>query len=173
MAISTFPEVATQKGGYNFVPIANAALTGTTVTFSAIDPKYRALQLIIDQSGGGTTIFGTNTALRFRVNGDTGQNYNYNINRVAGSTFSQLFNGGGTSDFIDISTPLSTSFMGMALFENTNVAAPTIITGAFRVGSGINNIVYADYALTATINSISVLGFQTFTAGIAYLLGSE
>jgi hypothetical protein len=173
MAISTFPAVAPAKGGYNFVPIANAALTGSTVTFSAIDAKYRALQLIITQSGGGTQIFGSNAALRLRVNGDTGQNYNYDGRRLVTTTWSQFASGGGTSDFIDISTTTAQEYRGMALFENTNVAAPTLITAAFRAGTGFNHIMYGDYALTTTISSVSVIGSASFTAGTAYLLGSE
>jgi hypothetical protein len=177
MGIQTFPPIEA-GGGLKFELISSINLatgTPTSVTFSAIDPKYRALKLVINATYSGTTF------TRMRLNGDTGNNYGwayvgvtkeFNVDSFsAGSTSSNLIrlsNGNGDTEQLQVQindTNIACHKTGFA-FSNDGNATPTNVR--------TTNYEHFLYASTSTISSITLsTGSGTYTAGTAFLLGSE
>jgi hypothetical protein len=179
MGISVFPPAQAEAGGgFNFQPIADADLASvTSVTFSSIDSKYRALKLVISPAAVNST--GRNH--RIELNGiNTGDLYfQYGIQLKASVWSSQR--GFATGDnFFDLDpSDTATAIYGEFNFFNTNLAVPTTYEANLnhKKDAESSMVVYMNGSLdsTAIINEVKFFqtGVGTFTSGKVYLLGSE
>lgn len=181
MGISIFPELEAAAGGLNFEAIGSINLaTGTpsTVSFAAIDSKYRALKIIMTgpaaTAGGATLSGGFRIFLRF--NADTANNYEAFFRQLSGANWTA--SSGRAGGFNDAITNFTTagdeqSFVYYVL--DTNKASAKTVTGYGRFGSvSVAELSPAYWRNTATINEVTVsTASGTFLTGTLFLLGSE
>jgi hypothetical protein len=175
MGIQIFPQPEIEGGGgYKWEFLATIAMgTGSpsSITFSAIDPKYRALILQIFRPRSATA--GTD-AIRF--NSLTG-GFDYTRMALRYATTAQNQEGAGLSDRLQLHTQdysAGTEHFGEYLIELTNIAAPTTVRGINSIGINQTHLTYGRVNDNAVINSLTVIrSAGTWSQGDAVLLGSE
>jgi hypothetical protein len=170
MAITTFPVAETAGGGLNFELIASITMaTGspTSITFSGIDSKYKVLKLVVVGTESSST-----TTPGIRINGITaGGNYAHGTRHLAANTWSTL-NSAANTNIVIQDDQIGVSTYEIYFFD-CNLAAPTtaIYNGVSnRAISGFGSFYQATVVTEIEYRNNSA---QTFTAGVAYLLGSE
>jgi hypothetical protein len=156
--------------------LSTTTLTGASVTLSSISGSYKNLQLVIENFKPATDT----TALRLRINGDSGANRYFQTNTSTSD------NGGGTLAFDDTSMGISATndnsvangLSVLNFYDYTNattwkildfrgVTVDTTTTTSFKMYNG-NGV----YNQTAAITSLVL--FPTtgnFTSGTALLYG--
>jgi hypothetical protein len=173
MAIQIFPPVEIAGGGLNFELIASATPTsGGSVSFSAIDPKYKVLKLI-----GRCVWASTNDIPALRFNGSS-TNYQFGTTEQTATAFAASSFGTSQID-IGIGARTRTSFVAY-IFES-NFATAKNVTGEFNAfvsGSQSLGKFNANWNDTTIINQVDIIkglgSGATFTTGSSfYLLGSE
>jgi hypothetical protein len=140
--------------------------TGTTITFSNIPSKYRALKLLMAPG------MSASTAVWFRVNGNSNNIYSFSLRALAITTWATQTNTAGSVHYITSSTNAALRYdidifhANIASFKSTNING--LVGSQTITGTGL-------ITLTDTISSITIGNdaAANFTAGTAMLLGSE
>lgn len=184
---SRFSILAAYPGVYgaDFVPLATVNATGsaTSFTFTAIPGTYQHLQLRVfcrSADSGTSTI----TVVGFRVNGDTGTNYDYRrFYGDGGAVFSEAvvnvtygtlggFNvgqnaaanayGAGVIDFLDYSaTNKIKSYRSVAGADRSTGGTAGVLSGAWRnVASPITSIEVLFFTTPTTASTMSLYGIK-------------
>jgi hypothetical protein len=182
MGIQIYPEVEAAGGGYNFELIGTINLaTGTpaSVSFTAIDPKYRALKLIITgaPANAGGTYFSGAARMLIRFNGDTAANYTSFFRQLSTATWAASSGrAGGINDAIVNGTTGNAEQSAVYYIYETNGNTAKTISGFGHFGSTtVSALELGIWRDTAAIDEIDLIatGGNTFTEGRAILLGSE
>jgi hypothetical protein len=150
----------------------------SSVTVSSITDKENILVLVV-----GAGFSSTNNAVRFRINADTGSNYNVQQNSISAdsSYAASSFNGyNSNTTFIPLGTTSTNS--------SSTVNASIVISAG--KSTGIKNVAYAGggthasgnshtlnsgfgiYSGSAAITSVNVYSTATFNAGTIYVYGA-
>jgi hypothetical protein len=173
MAISIFPTVETSGAGagYNWEPIADVSTSGvSSISFTAIDPKYKSLRLIWNLGS-----YATNERSGIRLNNFSTSDYAVVGDRLTSSTWAAR--AGITENRIDYFSSGASNTDGENgdyIFDLCNIAAFTTFRGVAVKGQ-VRSVIHGGLLKnTAVINQIDMLTFGgNFGTGTVYLLGSE
>jgi len=173
MGITVFPEIEAAGGGTKFELISSINLaTGTpsSVTFSAIDPKYRVLKLV------WFATMSTSARVGIQFNSTT-TNYSSHYRMLDAATWAgESGNENGIDNQIIAKTTTATQDFSTFYIYDTNIATWKSVTGTSNVNStGLSGeLMLGLWRNTDIINAVTVLtSAGTFTGGTAFLLGSE
>jgi hypothetical protein len=170
MGIQVFPSPEVAGGGLNFEFISSINMaTGSpaSISFTGIDAKYKTLKLVIGQtSSSGTRV------VRLGINGSTAGVYGFATRRLVSSTWTTDETAGSSSFALQTANSASSQSFEIYFFD-TNLASPTNLIFNGTGGGTVTG--WGCFNDTAVVNSIEVKhdAAQTFSAGTAYLLGSE
>ena len=169
-------------GGKNFTLLnaGGTSLTGSSTTISGISAKDEIYILIPDSSTDTA-----NAEIRLRINGDTGNNYNYCGQRtVAQSTYGfNCFRQSGTigDPAIQLCIMSSTAASNFTVFAhimgaNSSGVKPIIYAGAASGEGSANAVAYNGGGMwtgSGSVTSITILtGAGNFDAGTVYVYTS-
>ena len=160
------------NASYSLINTGGTSLSGATTTVSGISGMSSLLILVRDGSTAGAT------EIRFRINTDTGANYQYAGAKWNPSTIDQLSETNRTDGFqATVNQSASNTFaIGAQItganstgFKAVNISAATQGSTALNqsvIGNGI-------YIGTSTVSSVSVHCISSsFDAGTIYVYGS-
>jgi hypothetical protein len=184
MAITTFPQAESgAAGGYDFKPITSVQFFVSpalaTISLTGIDPKYRALKLVITGQGvnvGSTFSSGASHQIYYRFNNDTANTYESNFRQLSTTTWTASSGrAAGINNAIVIGGNTANEQAAVLYIYETNAASVKTISGFGRTGSATSSELTAAYwNNTAILNQIDIVASGgTFLQGTAFLLGSE
>jgi hypothetical protein len=145
-----------------YEPIATTTLgtTATTVEFTSIPGTYTDLILVVSGS------FDTINDIRFRINGDTGNNYSFTLitgdGSSATSTRSQGISSGLGTYYGQITTTLGNSVQILQFMNYSNTTTnKTILSRANGAGGGVDALINL-FNSTSAITTITLAKSSTF-----------
>lgn len=160
------------NASYSLINTGGTSLSGATTTVSGISDMSSLLILVRDGSTAGAT------EVRFRINTDTGANY-----QSAGATFvTSTINPNGRTNFtggfdgVVCQSAGNTFGLGVQILGANSTGFKAVdIKGATQGGTTSNehNLTNGIYIGTSTVSSVSVhCASSTFDAGTIYVYGS-
>ena len=166
--------------GKTWTLLSTTSMSGSsTVTVSGISNKEDVLVLVVNAGFSGAL-----NTVDFRINGDTGYNYNTQQNSIEGKgTYAASFLNGYNNYASDLIALGSTSSNAASRVNASVVLGACKSTGMKNVdyaggathggGSGqVMNFGQGIYAGSAAVTNISVIGSASFTAGTIYVYGA-
>jgi hypothetical protein len=171
------PAAASQT--WTLLNTGGTSLTGGTVTVSSISGKSSIMIQIV-----GASQTSGNNAYQFRINTDSGSNYEYFYNvwaRAGSFTTEYNYIGGSltsTDCVLGYNGSAAQTFSGTILLGNCNSTSrktiQTVVGAAYNSGSGAQNTVgQGFYKGSSTVSSISlIVESGTFDAGTVYVYGA-
>lgn len=155
--LGTFAQQGVAAGSFESIATTTVGTTGTsTITFSSIPSTYTHLQL------RGFWFNSTNSNNWFRVNGDTGTNYNgHELVGDGASVSASAYTTNSEGNFIGYSDAASanptTAVIDILDYANTNkFKTVRVIYGQDRNGSGRISMRSSSWRSTSAITSINL-----------------
>ena len=167
MGIAQIPAPATPSVP-NWTFVTSSAPTGvSTVTFSGLSgySKYRILAPNLVPSGVAN--------FQFRLNADSGSNYNTNLAGWSGGTASTSGNTPTTQGMISFGS-LTSAWSFQLDIDHALLATPKFISGYSQNATNTVWNILGTYITTSAITSITLLtSANNFSTGTIYLLGAN
>lgn len=165
---------ATVSGG-GFTLISTTAMSGASTTISSIPTTYKELRLVLTGLGATNDNF-----CQMRLNGDSGNNYQFSSIRMTNTTQSGSSSSTGAVSFFDSSfMSIASNDKSSGLFEFPRYTDTSGEQAFYSRALGFQNSgsqymiqCFGSYAKSAAITSITFIApTGTFDAGNAYLYG--
>ena len=161
---------ATPSSGGGMTLLSTTSLSGTSVTISSIDQTYKHLLII----GRDISVSTSSDNIGFRLNGDTGANYQNHTLYLSSTTPGGSYNtGDATMQFIGsantgtggfASSQIQMDIYRYAETEYKKINYTSARGSEFTIGAG-------RYNSTTAISSVTFSNGQTFNAGTIYIYG--